>query len=277
MINKVIQISDIHIPNDETKKPFGLLLDQFLEQLYHSEIEDQNSDEIRIVLCGDIFEHKLNTKNEAITTFHNLLNKCNKFCKTYIIAGNHDMLDSNHDRVDSIMPTFTINEGYSNIVYLEKELNFKSGYWIDDNIIWNVFSRYDNFNSTSIKHDDYPNHKIIGLFHGDIKGSVTDAGYKSTEGVNLDIFNDCDCVMAGHIHKYQTLYTNNNKPIVYASSLFQHDIGENVSGHGYVVWNINTMDYTFKEVENDYCNYKYIITSSNEKELEKQLKKPINF
>lgn len=266
-IKKVIQISDLHIPNDDKKRPFDKMLDSFFNQLIENEFDgikedgDYWRDDYRIVICGDIFEDKIRASNEARNLFHEFLNKCSNLCGTLVIAGNHDLLTNNKDRIDSITPTFQVLNAYEGIVrYLDKDLNYKSGYLYDDNVIWNLFSIFDNFADTGVTKDLKENEdvKIIGLFHGDIVGAVTDSGYTSKHGVDNSVFSECDCVMAGHIHKHQEIIAN-GVPVVYGGSLFQHDAGENINRHGYVVWDIDTMEYELKEVDNDYRIFKFVI------------------
>ena len=256
MISKILQIADIHIPNDCSKRPYDKMLNSFLRQLYVNEIQGHNESEIRIVLCGDTFRNKDRTTNEAKAMFHSMLNYLNEMCRTYIFAGNHDMLENNHDKMDSINPTFEIENVYENVVYLDKYLDFKSGYLEDDNVIWTLFSMHDNFAPANVEHSMYPDHKIVGLYHGDVKGAVTDVGRMCDSGIDTSLFAECDCVMAGHIHKFQEL-KKNGVPIVYAGSLFQQDEGENTTGHGYVVWDMETMTYKHVEVENDYRIFKF--------------------
>ena len=258
MIKKIIQIADLHIPNDLKKRPYDKMLESFLKQLYVNEIKDQNPEEIRIVVCGDTFKNKIKTTNEAKAMFHMLLNYLNEMCRTYIFAGNHDMLENNHDRMDSINPTFEIEGVYENIVYLDKYLDFKSGYVEDDNVVFALYSMHDNFAPTNVEHDMYPDHKIVGLYHGDVKGAVTDVGRMTPDGIDTSLFSECDCVMAGHIHKFQEL-KKDGVPIVYAGSVFQQDESENTTGHGYVVWDVETMTYNHVEVENAYRIFKFKI------------------
>lgn len=258
MISKIIQIADLHIPNDLKKRPYDKMLESFLKQLYVNEIKDQNPEEIRIVVCGDTFKNKIKTTNEAKAMFHMLLNYLNEMCRTYIFAGNHDMLENNHDRMDSINPTFEIEGVYENIVYLDKYLDFKSGYVEDDNVVFALYSMHDNFAPTNVEHEMYPNHKIVGLYHGDVKGAVTDVGRMTPDGIDTSLFSECDCVMAGHIHKFQEL-KKDGVPIVYAGSVFQQDESENTTGHGYVVWDMETMTYKHVEINNDYRIFKFKI------------------
>lgn len=259
MIKKVIQIADLHIPNNEEKRPYGEMLMSFLKQLYKNEIEGNNPEEIRIVICGDIFENKVRISNEAKAMFHMFLNYCNEMCQTIVIAGNHDLLENNLDRMDSLTPTFEIEGVYENVQYLDKVLGYKSGYVEDDNIVWSLYSIHDKFAPSNVEHAQYPNHRIIGLYHGDVAGAVTDMNRATSEGIDTSVFSECDCVMAGHIHRYQTI-KKEGIPIVYSGSVFQHDAGENVTGHGYVVWDLETMTYELKEIENDYRIFKFKIT-----------------
>lgn len=258
MIKTIIQIADIHIPNDTSKRPYDKMLESFLKQLYNNEIKGKNPDEIRIVICGDTFTNKIKTNNEAKAMFHMLLNYLNEMCRTYIIAGNHDMLENNHDRMDSLNPTFEIEGAYENIIYLDKYLDFKSGYVEDDNVVFALFSMHESFAPTNVEHSQYPDKKIVGLYHGDVKGAVTDSGRMTDGGIDTSYFAECDCVMAGHIHKFQEL-KKEGVPIVYSGSVFQQAEDENTTGHGYVVWNVEDMTYRHVEVDNDYRIFKFKI------------------
>lgn len=261
MIRNIIHIADLHIPNDEKNRPYSEMIKQGLAEVLKV-VKKYKDDEFRIVVAGDIFHNKIKTTNEAKRMFHATLNYLNAIGKTIIIAGNHDMLENNHDRIDSISPTFDIVDVYPNITYADKELNYKSGYIKDDNIIWALYSMYDKFAKPNIEglREKYPDCKIIGLYHGDIAGAVTDTGRMSESGIDTNEFKECDCVMAGHIHKFQEI-KKNGVPIVYAGSMFQQDSGENTTGHGFLVWDVEKNKYKLHEVTNKYKIYKFKITS----------------
>lgn len=261
MIKKIFHCADLHIPNTEQNRPYMSMIKQFLAELLQ-ESKKYNPNEIRIVLAGDIFHNKIKTTNEAKQIFHETLNYLNAIGKTIIIAGNHDMLENNHDRIDSISPTFDIKDVYPDITYADKVLNYKSGYIKDDNVIWALYSIFDKYANPNINNlrEQYPDHKIIGLFHGDIVGAVTDTGRMTDDGIDTNVFKECDCVMAGHIHKFQEI-KKNGVPIVYSGSIFQQNSGENTTGHGFLIWDLETMKYTFHEVQNNYKTYKFKITS----------------
>ena len=256
MVNKIFHIADIHIPNNNDKRPYKDMLKVFLDTL-EKRVSEYGKDSVRIVIVGDTFHSKVRISNEAMASFHYMLNRLNNIATTYIIAGNHDMLENNLDRMDSITPTFEITNVYPHVYYLDKECQYKSACIPDDNVIFALYSMHDKFAIPDIETARAlrPNSKVIGLYHGDTAGSVTDLGRKSESGISHDDFKGCDCVMAGHIHKYQEINVN-GMPIVYAGSLFQQDLGENVSGHGFVEWDIPTMQYRHIPVDNDYRYFK---------------------
>lgn len=262
MIKKIFAIADIHIPNSEEKVPYHEMLKQAIAEIYKATKNIPN-DEFRIIIAGDIFHNKIRISNEASDTFHMMLNYLNAIGKTYIIAGNHDMLENNLDRLDSISPTFGIKDVYPNVVYLDRETEYKSGCYVDDNVIFALYSIFDGFKrplglDETIK--DNPSNRVIGLYHGDINGSVTDLGRVSENGLPVTEFEGCDCVIAGHIHKHQEL-NKNDIPIVYCGSLLQQNSGENIEGHGYIELNVDDLSYEQHDVTNNYKIYHFKINS----------------
>ena len=274
MIKKVFHLADLHIPNNSKERPYMDMIKQCLAELL-KETKKYDKDEFRIVVVGDIFHDKIKANNEAKRMFHETLNYLNAIGKTIIIAGNHDMLEHNHDRIDSISPTFEIKDVYPNITYADKVLNYQSGYIVDENIIWALYSMYDGFAKPNIEglKEKNPDATIIGLYHGEVAGAVTDVGRMCEAGIDTDVFKECDCVMAGHIHKFQEI-KKKGVPIVYSGSVFQQDCGENTTGHGFVIWDIEKMKYKLHEVKNDYKTYKFKITSYED--VENDVEKLIN-
>lgn len=259
MIKKIIHLADVHIPNEKSTRPYDKMMDRLTEAIIQ-EIEDP--EETRIVIVGDVFHNKIRTTNEAKEIFHHALNYFDKICRTYIVAGNHDMLQNNTDRMDSITPTFGIDGAYPNIIFTDKELDYHSGLIQDENVIFALFSMFDGFSKPEMDgvRNANPDSRLIGLYHGDIVGSVTDLGRMSDVGIDTEWFKDCDCVMAGHIHRFQEI-KKNGVPIVYSGSVFQQDFGENTTGHGFVVWDLETMKYKHVEVENEYRMFKFSASS----------------
>lgn len=253
MVTKIIACSDIHVPSlkgiDELKEH----LKKFIKKCAKTVKDEGGPENVRIIVCGDIFHSKLAITNESIICVDWFFRELDKLCKTYIVIGNHDMLMNNKDRVDSISPLFEIGD-YKQVVYLDKELGYKSGIFHDDNINWCLYSSFSDFNTPDIEPHKAANKNVeneiyVGLIHGDVNGAITVTNYVTDHGIDPAVFDGCDFVIAGHIHKRQEIKKNGVR-IVYCSSIKQRDFGESVSGHGYVLWDVEDKDdITYKYVD----------------------------
>lgn len=262
---KVIHISDIHIKNSIDKdRPIDVMLENAVKAIYN-EIKDDNPDDVRIIMVGDIFHNKTKASNEAKSMFHTFLNYINELgVQTIIIAGNHDLIVGNKNVMDSISPTFDINGVYENITYADMELDYKSGTIIDDDakIIWAVYSIIDKYKRPEIEiaKKQHPDYTVVGLYHGDLIGGTTATGRVVEDAIPFSDFMGCDCVMCGHIHLHQEIKQEGIK-FVYPGSLFQQNAGENITGHGFVVWNLDNLEYKLVEVDNDYRIFRVVLDS----------------
>jgi hypothetical protein len=87
---------------------------------------------------------------------------------------------------------------------------------MDGNIVWCVYSIFENNKRPDIEsaRAQFGDDKTyVGLFHGPLVGSTTDIGYEIEHGYNLDIFEGCDMVMCGDIHKRGVLNFKESKEI----------------------------------------------------------------
>lgn len=270
MIKKIIACSDIHIKNFKNLEETSNVLQTFIDECKKI-TNEYKSDEVRIVIAGDIFHSKIEVSNEAMTIAGWFLRELDKITKTIVICGNHDTLLNNISRIDSLTPIFSLSR-FKNCLYLDKELNYSSGCLVDDNVVWCLFSSFDAFNKPNINEfkEKYPNNTFIGIAHCDINGALTDTGHLSENGMNADYFGDLDFVILGHIHKRQCI-KKNGVPLVYCGSLIQQHYGENISGHGYVVWNVDDKSYTQHDIPNtEYGFYKFSITDISDIENDKE-------
>ena len=262
MVTKVIQITDLHIPNQEDQRPYSDMLKQLAAHVYQ-EVKGLDPKTVRIVIVGDIYQNKIKASNEARTMFHTFLNYLNQMgVKVYVIAGNHDLLENNQSREDSLRSTFVIRGAYPNIKYLDKELGYKSGLLEDDNVIWALYSIHDMYRAPQMDglHEKHPDKLIIGLYHGEVVGATNDSGRMFDGGIDPLSYAECDCVMAGHIHKHQEI-KKNGVPLVYAGPVFQQNGGETITRHGFLVWNLEDLSYKLHEVPNDYRILRFQIGS----------------
>ena len=256
MITKIIACADIHIPALKGIDELKVILSKFIQEC-EKIVKEEGSESVRIVVAGDILHNKISVTNESILAAHWFFSQLDKLCKTIVIIGNHDFLMNNMDRVDSLSPLFDIG-GYKQVVFLDKELGCKSGIYDDDNVSWCLYSSFSGFNKPDMeahkvlnKETDKKDNFYIGLIHGEVNGAITVTNYVSDTGISQDVFDGCDFVIAGHIHKRQELKKNDVK-IVYCSSINQKDYGESITGHGFVIWDIDVddkLDISYKYVD----------------------------
>lgn len=255
-IRKCVHLADIHIRtlrmHDEYKDVFKSLLKDLRELLV-----DYSREEIRIVIAGDLVHQKIVISNEMLILGTWFLRKLEEIAPVIIIAGNHDLLENNVNRMDSISPM---------VQFLgDKEINYfkESKCYLDDNIVWCVYSIFEenkrpNIEAARVEFGD--DKTYVGLFHAPLMNAKTDIGYEIDHGAGLDIFEGCDIAMLGDIHKRQ-IFNHKGILVAYPSSLIQQNFGENVSKHGFLLWDVETKTYTEHDVDNKYPFYQFKITS----------------
>lgn len=271
MIKKIIACSDIHIRNFQRLEEYADTLTIFIEKC--REIASKyEKEEVRIVICGDILHSKNTISSELISFTSNFIRQLESIAKVIVIAGNHDLIVNNMSRKDALTGIFE-TACFENSFFLDNILGYESGYVIDDNVTWALYSIYNDFMKPDIEKakEEYSDNKVIGLYHGMIVGSSLHNGTVVDSGVDKEIFVGCDCVMCGDIHKRQAL-RKNGIDIVYSGSLIQQTFGETVTQHGFVVWDIeDEIKYEYVDIKTDYGLYTFEITDiedfNNDKEI----------
>jgi len=192
MIKKLIHFSDIHVRTYQYHDLYKRQFDIFLKEL-ELILNDLNPEEVRIVITGDLVHQKINISNEQLLLLSWFLNELTKFGNIVIIPGNHDFLENNIDRLDSITPIVELLN--------HKQINYykDSGVYDDENITWVVYSLYQHNEKPIFEKDN--NKFYVGLFHGQIQGFSTDLGYNFDDGYDKLNFIGCDLVLCGDIHK----------------------------------------------------------------------------
>lgn len=250
--NKVVLVSDIHIRlikrHEEYREQFDklyVILDEILPEF--------------IVVGGDIFHSKNNLSPEAINlTFEFISNLSRKCENLIIIAGNHDLLVNNSDRMDSITPIVK-SLNLKNVHYLKESRCYEIGQYI-----WPVWSQLEeNLYPVDLKESLEKNRdkKHIGLYHGPLVGMSTDMGYSFEDGTKSYEFDGCWYTLCGDVHKRQVLYTTDKRPIIMVGSLIQQDYGEKHNEHGICVVDLEEDKFNFIDIPNDYGFYTFKINS----------------
>lgn len=277
MIKKIVHFSDLHIRLFKDHELYREILKNMLLQF--SEIKPD-----RIVFSGDLVHSKNSVSPELIEFVSWVLTECSKIAKTIIIIGNHDMVESNLERLDTLTPIInSLNN--PNICYYKNR-----GVYEDENVNWCVYSLVQH----NIPPDIPQNGKVnIGIFHGPINGLKTDLGYSfGEESFDISKFNGLEIVLCGDIHLRQTLYTestiNINEEIldkytekgwgvvnrvgskvkikkfihvIQIGSTIQQNFGENITKHGYGVYDVETDQYNFINLPNPKPFLKFQIKS----------------
>lgn len=277
MITKIIHTGDIHIRNLRRMDEYQEVFETFITKCKDI-IEENGKDNTRIVIAGDLLHNKLDISGEGYLLASWFLRQLDKLCKTIVIAGNHDMNMANTSRLDPISTIFSMCK-FENTYYLDMELNYESGCITDDNVVWCLYSSFDGFNKPNIeeyraKLSNDANMRFVGLFHGDIRSAVTDTGYKTEHGLDASYFDGLDFCLMGHIHKRQEINYEGVR-LVYCGSLIQQNHGENLSEHGFVVWDVENAKYGFAKIEDKNYGF-YTLKINDIKDLEEDKETILN-
>lgn len=251
MIKKIIACADVHIRNFKRMDEYQAMLEKFVSECKNIVGQLNTSDEARIIIAGDVLHNKLDISGEGYILASWFLRKLDEVAPTIIIAGNHDVNMNNLTRLDPLSAIFSMCS-FKQTIYLDRTLEYQSGCYIDDNVCWCLYSSFDNFAQPSIAETKikHPELTYVGLFHGIVKGCKTDVNHSFENGYESSYFEGLDFAILGHIHRRQEL-TYNGIPLVYCGSLLQQDFGENVSGHGYVIWDVEELAYKPIDIKNE--------------------------
>ena len=235
MIDKLIHFSDLHLKLLKDHELYRRILKDMLGKF--REIKPD-----RILFTGDLLHSKNQLTPELIEIASWVLTECSLIAKTILIPGNHDANLKNDERLDSITPIVN-NLNNPNIVYYKNR-----GIYEDENVSWCVYSQFQGNippeinTATGFK---------IGLFHDPVAGLKTDLGFDFGEhAYDTEKFNGLDLVLCGDIHKRATFSIPNGKRGVMIGSLICQNFGENITKHGFGVYDLNTDEYSFVDIHN---------------------------
>ena len=273
-IKLIIQIADVHIRPHARLDEYSVKLQELNEKI-KEEIKGYEYDEVRIVICGDIVHNKNAISNELIAFVSEWIRNLEKLARVIVISGNHDLIVGNTSRVDTLTAIFKASQ-FANAVHLDSYLGYDSGTVPEENITWAVYSIFADYRRPNIEKAriDYPNNTVIGLYHGPIVGASLQNGSTMDSGVDSDIFEGCDFVLAGDIHKRQEI-KQGDISIVYPGSLIQQTFGESVTNHGFAVWDLENKTHKFVDLSDDYSLYDFVIKSEDDLDYDKE--KLINY
>ena len=265
MIRKIIHLADVHIRTYRMHSEYLAMFDE-LYKTVKKLTEDYEYDEVRIVIVGDLVHQKITISNELLMMTSGFISELAKFAPLVVVAGNHDLLENNKDRVDSITPMVTLLNNPNIHYYKGKEC------YLDDNIVWcnySIFHHNERPDIEAARELHGNDKKYIGLYHAPVLGATTDIGYKFEVGTPLDHFHGCDATLCGDIHKRQTFELDGAK-IAYPGSLLQQDFGESIDNHGFLHWDVETLTFEEVNLNSDYGFYTFSINGVDEIDEDKE-------
>jgi DNA repair exonuclease SbcCD ATPase subunit/DNA repair exonuclease SbcCD nuclease subunit len=224
---RIVHIADVHwrglSRHDEYRKAFTD---------FFSQCKELKPDIIYI--GGDIVHSKTQgISPELIDNLSWWFTSMAEIAPTHIILGNHDGLILNKDRQDAITPIITMLDN-DNLFLYKKSGTYPIGI---PGFNWCVLSCFDEENYS--KAIPVPGEINIALYHGAVRGSLTDTDWQLDGEININSFENYEFTMLGDIHKQQFL--NEKKTIAYCGSTIQQNYGE--SGEkGFLLWDIRSPD-----------------------------------
>jgi DNA repair exonuclease SbcCD ATPase subunit len=278
MIQYIIQIADLHIRSGNTEKSrfdeYQIVFNRIIEDLKSFQFIKKSI----IIISGDLFHNKLKIESPGLKLSLEFINNLSKLTSTYIIRGNHDYLQAFPDEPDLINSLLSIE--IPNVVYLNK-----TEYYKINNLGIGLVSIQDALfsgNTSGITQDlppfPVPDPKMqynIALFHGPVTKAKLPNGQEINElhSYPLEWFKEYDYILLGDIHlqqinnakeiDYNMNFNFKNSQIInsyaiqkntwgYPGSTIQQDFGENLLGHGFLIWNLENKIVNCYHTNNDY-------------------------
>lgn len=266
MIKFIYHTADLHIRlykrHDEYREQFQKFFDSVKQHMKDNEL---TREEVRIVIAGDVVHSKNQLTPELIDITTWFFKKCCDIADTIVILGNHDFLANNLDRMDALTPIIeTIDD--NRLKFLKH-----TGCYEDNNIVWCVYGHMEGSQRPEIEkaREKYGDKRYVGLYHDPLIGLKTNIGFEFEDGHDISIFDGCDMVCCGDVHKRQYM-DYHGTTIGMVGSLIQQDYGESIDEHGYLIWDVQDKTYVGVDISSDYGFYTFKISSIEDIEEESE-------
>lgn len=225
-------VSDIHIYNRRYHKEFL----QVANKLY-TKISKARPD--HILVSGDIFHVKGTMSPEAVQIAGDFFRSLADIAPTIVTVGNHDCLQSNLGRLDSISPIVSALN-HPDLTYAK----YTQVIDLDDKYDITILGILDEDEWENVKPRDNGKTHLV-TFHGSVTGVTSDTGWVLEHGdIDFEILSQYDYGLLGDIHESQNVQDNDR--FRYAGSLCQNNHGEK-NNKGFLVWEFGSNDHwTYK-------------------------------
>ena len=254
-------LSDIHIRlyarHPEYREVFSNLYRWIDDTLLPLQREGK---EVVLVLTGDILHNKIELTPECILVTLEFFQELARRLPTLVIAGNHDALLNNRDRIDSL--TAVLRDRTIPGLYYLKD----TGVYPFGGVAFHVLSLLDPL---SDKAEDVSKwyrdslsmtlRKNVALFHGGVGRYRLQNNFYHDSNIPLSSFDGYDAVMLGDIHLHQFL----SPTIAYAGSLISQNAGETDPCHGVLVWDLDATTTQYHIIPNPWAYTTLSVCPSN--------------
>lgn len=216
-IKRIYHLSDFHIRLLKKHDEYRDVFSRFMSQL-----EPEGS---MVVVTGDVLHSKTELTPECVQITRWIFSEMSQIAPVIAICGTHDANLNNKSRLDSLTPLLS---DIPDVYYLNTD-----GHYQYANIVFGVTNIHNQHPVKALSSGDLIQ---VALFHGDISSAQTHlfAGYQ--------------LALLGKSHEHKFLADG----IASASSFIQQDHSEPLTGHGYIVWDLDRLTGEFHEMENDY-------------------------
>jgi len=223
---KFAHIADTHIRNLKYHYEYREVFEKMYERLREEKVD-------YIIHCGDIAHTKTQISPEFVQMASDFFRQLSSIAPTYVILGNHDGNLKNRSRQDALTPIIDALDLPD--LHLLKDAGETH---IDDVFSLNVLSVFDE--DEWVKPSD-ASRINIALYHGSVRGVVTDTGYIMEHGDHdINIFEGHDFAFLGDIHKTNQSLDPAGR-VRYPGSTVQQNHGES-NDKGLLLWEINGKD-----------------------------------
>ena len=240
-VHNVIHVADVHIRNFNRHDEYETVFERLYSYCRESVAKEPNT---IIYLAGDIVHAKTDMSPELIVTTRNLFLNLSQIAPVILIAGNHDLVINNPNRLDALTPIVDSIDVHDFFYLKETGVYHFGGVDFVVNAVWEPV---DNFIKAS---DVQSNNTKVVLFHGAIDKANTDTGVQMrNDKISIETFKGFDFGMFGDIHMFQ--YLDSSTRFAYAGSLIQQNFAEGLR-HGVINWNLRTGKSKFVQIKNDW-------------------------
>ena len=238
---RIYHLSDIHVRKTVRHAEYQEVFDKVYDVLDHD--KRSGYEHAIIVVTGDIFHTKIDLSPESEMITLRFFQQLALRFPTYVIAGNHDALLNNRERIDSLTSLF-YDRDIPNLFYLKNTGVYPVNIF-ETEIRLHVFSLLDEASDDASHVSDWYVNSVmeskstsskealdIALFHGGIGQYRLQNGMMQQSSIPKTTFECYDGVMLGDIHLHQFL----TPKMAYAGSLVSQNSGESDPHHGILVW-----------------------------------------